>query len=106
MNSNDMKKRLYAELQVKIEREYGDYMDSLYHLSVEDVIGNSYKTVIMSEFKGILENSSMESLGLAELEKIIQIDNLLEKLYNKWIGFDSDEIEVYKEFVFGNWDFS
>lgn len=105
MSSKDMKKKLCAELQVKVEREYADYIDSLYHMLVEDVVKKSYKTVVMRECKGVLGSNVMESLELEKLEQIIQIDNLLEKLYNRWRVCDSDETDLYKEFVFKNWEF-
>ena len=81
MSSKDMKKKLCAELQ------------------------KSYKTVVMRECRGVLGSNVMESLELEKLEQIIQIDNLLEKLYNRWRVCDSDETDFYKEFVFKNWEF-
>ena len=95
---------LLAQLDNKIHREHDAYKQNLYRMTVDEVIQNSYKTVMFNEFVYILENYAGDMLENWQIELLLTVENLLELLYADWINFDSEEGDVYKEFVFGYWN--
>lgn len=95
---------LIAQLMDKIQSEYDVYIEKLRHLSVDEIIEKAYKTSMIKEFKCCIENSDYEITDIELIRYLIQYDNLLENLYEDWKKYDSDEFEIYKEFVFGYWN--
>ena len=105
MENNINKLDLLAQLQDKINGEYDEYKQNLYRMTVEEVILNSYKTVMLNEFKEIINRFAGDYYEDWQLKKLLKVENLLELLYADWIEFDSDEQDIYKEFIFGGyWD--
>ena len=98
------KLNLAAQLTEKVQKEYDVYIESLYRMVVDEVINNSYKTVMMNELKILIEKYSCELLEEWQIELLLNIENLLETLFYNWIHFDSTEEDIYKEFVFGYWN--
>ena len=101
---NENKLCLLEQLNMKIHTEHNRYTESLYRMDVDDVIQNSYKTVMMNEFMCILENDTGDMFEDWQIELLLKVENLLETLYRDWVDFDSDESEIFKEFVFGFWN--
>lgn len=95
---------LIALLKDKITKEYDVYIEELRHKTVDEVIENSYKTTMLKEFKTCLESYTQFHLEDYQIKLLIGASNILEKLYEHWLTYDSDEFEIYKEFVFEFWD--
>lgn len=102
----DNAKVLYAELQEKVGREYNEYIKSLHDMTADEIIEKSYETVMLQEFKTVIEKRAENRFGIDQLHRLLQIDNVLDTLYQDWLQFDSDEMDVYEEFVLGYWDFT
>lgn len=100
----DNKLCLLAQLNDKIHSEYSAYRDELYHMTLDEAVQNSYKTVMMNEFMCILENYTGDILEDEQIKILLKKKNLLELLYQDWLKFDSAENDIYKEFVFGYWN--
>lgn len=95
---------LIALLKDKITKEYDVYIEELRHKTVDEVIENSYKTTMLKEFKTCLESYTQFHLEDYQIKLLIGASNILERLYDHWLTYDSDEFEIYKEFVFEFWD--
>ena len=95
---------LIALLKDKITKEYDVYIEELRHKTVDEVIENSYKTTMLKEFKTCLESYTQFHLEDYQIKLLIGASNILERLYDHWLTYDSDEFEIYKEFVFDFWD--
>ena len=97
---------LIALLKDKVTKEYDVYIEELRHKAIDEVIENSYKTTMFKEFKTCFENYTQLHLENYQIKLLIRTSNILERLYEHWKTYDSDEFEIYKEFVFEfwNWD--
>ena len=95
---------LIAQLQEKIQKEYDGYLEELRHQTVDEIIENSYKTAMLKEFVTCFENYSDELTDINFIKYLLQYNNLLENLYEDWKKYDSDEFEIYKEFVLYFWN--
>ena len=54
------KNGLLAQLENKVNKEYTDYINSLYDLDAGEIIKSSYKTIMLRSFKNILSYDSGE----------------------------------------------
>ena len=101
------KNGLLAQLENKVNKEYTDYINSLYDLDAEEIIDCSYKTIMLESFKNILSYDSGEYFDEWKISNLLEVENLLELLYTDWLRFADSVYDEYREFVFGywNWDY-
>lgn len=97
------KNGLLAQLENKVNKEYTDYINSLYDLDAEEIIECSYKTIVLGSFKNIISYDSDAHLDEWQIAKLLEVENLLELLYADWLRFADSVYDEYKEFVFGYW---
>lgn len=97
------KNGLLAQLENKVNKEYTDYINSLYDLDAEEIIECSYKTIMLGSFKNILSYDSGEYFDEWKISNLLEVENLLELLYADWLRFADSVYDEYKEFVFGYW---
>ena len=102
----DGKNTLLKQLGNKINKEYTDYINSLYDLDAEEIIECSYKTVMLKSFKNIISYDSDAHLDEWQIAKLLKVENLLELLYADWLKYDDSEYAILGEFVFGYWDWN
>lgn len=99
-----MKDELMKRLIAKIDIEWQEYLQKVYKLPIEQVVLEcSYKTIILEEFKGILEMYTENYFAEEQIEKMLQVDNLLEAIYVDWIRYDDDCESEYTHFIFDYW---
>lgn len=99
------KNSLYAQLMLKIHTELFAYKEILYRMTVDEVINEAYKFTMLKEFVKCFEVFSKDYLTNEQFKNLLNVkDNLLEILYNDWINYDSEEQSIYKEFIFGYWN--
>lgn len=94
------------QLEDKVNKEYTDYINSLYDLDAEEIIECSYKTVMLKRFKNIISYDSDAHLDEWQIAKLLEVENLLELLYADWLKHDDSEYDILGEFVFGYWDWN
>lgn len=94
------------QLEDKVNKEYTDYINSLYDLDAEEIIECSYKTVMLKRFKNIISYDSDAHLDEWQIAKLLEVENLLELLYADWLKYDDSEYDILGEFVFGYWDWN
>ena len=101
-------KCLVAQLQEKIDKEFDVYKEKLRHQTVDEIIDNSYKTAMLKEFIVCFHsNYEIEDhFNISQIKQLLKFSNILETLYEHWITYDSDEFEIYKEFVFVYWNWN
>ena len=97
---------LITQLQEKIHKEFDIYKENLRHQTVDEIIENSYKTAMLEEFL-VCFYSDYEikyHFNISQIKLLLNFPNILETLYTHWTTYDSDEFEIYNEFVFNYWD--
>ena len=97
------KNGLLAQLENKVNKEYMDYINSLYDLDAGEIIKSSYKTIIFEEFKNILAYDAATYFDEWKISNLLEVENLLELLYIDWLKFEDSVYDEYREFVFGYW---
>lgn len=97
------KDSLYAQLMLKIHQELFSYKESLYRMTVDEVIEEAYKLTMFKEFICVFETFATNYLNITQLKDILKISNILESLYEHWLHYVSEEQEIYHEFIFGVW---
>lgn len=100
------KNGLLAQLENKVNKEYMDYINSLYDLDAGEIIKSSYKTIIFEEFKNILAYDAATYFDEWKISNLLEVENLLELLYADWLKYDDSEYDILGEFVFGYWDWN
>lgn len=100
------KNGLLSQLENKVNKEYTDYINSLYDLDAEEIIKCSYKTIMLENFKNIISYDSDSHLDECQIAKLLRVENLLELLYADWLKYDDSEYDILGEFVFGYWDWN
>jgi hypothetical protein len=96
---------LYEQLMEKLQKEMQDYKEKLQDMTVDEVINEAYKFTMLKEFVKCFEVFSKDYLTNEQFKNLLNVkDNLLEILYNDWINYDSEEQSIYKEFIFGYWN--
>lgn len=102
------KECLNAQLKEKIQKEYDIYIEKLRHMTTDEIIENSYKTAMLKEFVTCFENNfNLDNhLTDCQIKLLLNFSNILETLYTHWLTYDSDEFEIYEEFVFGYWNWN
>ena len=94
------KESLKAQLIDKVEQELTDFRRYLYVLTVDEVLNSAYKFTMFEEFVLVFRNFANNYLSKDRMKRFLQKDNLLESIYTEWKKYDSDEQEIYKDFIF------
>ena len=92
------------EKQEKIDKEFDVYKENLRHQTVDEIIENSYKTAMLKEFVTCFKNSSDKITDIKFIKYLLRYEDLLENLYEDWTKYDSDEFEIYEEFILYYWN--
>lgn len=102
------KQSLLSQLKEKIQKEFDIYKEELRHMTTDEIIENSYKTAMLKEFICCFTDGyyELDELTEKQISLLIKKEDILETLYTHWTTYDSDEFEIYKEFVFGYWDWN
>lgn len=95
---------LYARLMMKLQCELFSYKETLYRMTVDEVMDEAYKLTMLKEFVKIFELYSKERLNAKQFNFFLRMDNALEYLYDVWLGYDSDERVVFADFLFKGWN--
>lgn len=80
-----MVERLEEQIYKKIDKEYNDFINEMFKLSKEEIINNSYKIAVITEFK---EFSINVDCNILELKALSQEPNLLQSFYGNWLKYD------------------
>lgn len=95
---------LYARLMMKLQCELFSYKEILYRMTVDEVMDEAYKLTMLKEFVKIFETQSKETLNVEQFNFFLRMDNALEYLYATWLGYDSNEREIFADFLFEGWN--
>lgn len=95
---------LYARLIMKLHCELFSYKEKLYRMIVDEVIEEAYKLTMLKEFVKIFETQSKENLNSKQFNFFLRMDNALEYLYEVWLAEDTNEREIYADFLFKDWN--
>lgn len=95
---------LYARLIMKLQCELFSYKEKLYRMTVDEVMNEAYKLTMLREFVKVFETQAKERLNAKQVNFFLRMDNALEYLYEVWLGDDSNEQEIYADFLFTNWN--
>ena len=95
---------LYARLIMKLHCELFSYKEKLYRMNVDEVIEEAYKLTMLKEFVKIFETQSKENLNSKQFNFFLRMDNALEYLYDVWLAEDTNEREIYADYLFKNWN--
>lgn len=106
---------LYREKQGLLELlyrknadEYITFKEQLRDYDVDTLISAdlAYEIVTKKDFMLIIEWCGEDFLTIEQIKKLLNVENLLEILYDDWLKYDDDGVidGVYKEFIFGFWD--
>ena len=98
------KKSLKAQLLDKLNKEFDNFKEILHSLTVDEVIELAYKYVMFKEFICVFESFADTHLSKSRIINFLNQNNLLDSLYNEWMRYESEEQEIYKEFIFGVYD--
>lgn len=97
-NRSDQENCLKAALGSKLALEYLQFKRRMVLLSPEDVFANAYKIDIYINFyEALLEMA--ESFSMQELEQLVPVPDLLEKLYEGWLKIPDSQQEEIREFL-------
>lgn len=81
----------------KIEQELFDYkQDLIKNNTPEKIVEQSYETMIKDYISDII---SYKTFDINELRALLKIDNILNKLYNKYINSECNLLDVLKDNV-------
>ena len=97
---------LYARLMMKLQCELFSYKEKLYRMTVDDVMDEAYKLTMLKEFVKVFEWYAKEELNVNQFNFYLRMDNVLQFLYDAWLAHESEEQEIYKRFLFEDWDWS
>ena len=97
---------LYARLITKLHSELFSYKEKLYRMTVDEVMNEAYKLTMFKEFVKIFETQSNKVLNAEQFNFFLRMNNVLEFLYDAWLTHDSNEGEIYANFLFKGWDWS
>lgn len=97
---------LYARLMMKLQCELFSYKETLYRMTVDEVMDEAYKLTMLKEFVKVFEWYAKEELNVNKFNFYLRMDNVLQFLYDAWLAHDSEEQEIYKRFLFEGWDWS
>lgn len=97
---------LYARLMMKLQCELFSYKETLYRMTVDEVMGEAYKLTMLKEFIKVFEWYAKEELNANQFNFYLRMDNALQFLFESWLAHDSEEQEIYKRFLFEGWDWS
>lgn len=97
---------LYARLIMKLQCELFSYKETLYRMTVDEVMDEAYKLTMLKEFVKVFEWYAKEELNVNQFNFYLRMDNVLQFLYNAWLARESEEQEIYKRFLFEGWDWS
>ena len=95
---------LYARLMMKLQCELFSYKETLYRMTVDEVMEEAYKLTMLKEFVKVFESKSKETLNAEQFNFYLRMDNALEYLYDVWLGEDTNEREIYADFLFKDWN--
>jgi hypothetical protein len=91
---------------MKLQCELFSYKEKLYRMTVDEVMNEAYKLTMFKEFVKIFETQSNKVLNAEQFNFFLRMNNVLEFLYNAWLTHDSNEGEIYANFLFKGWDWS
>ena len=97
---------LYARLMIKLQCELFSYKETLYRMTVDEVMDEAYKLTMLKEFVNVFECYAKEELNANQFHFYLRMNNALQFLYDAWLAHDSEEQEIYKRFLFEGWDWS
>lgn len=80
-----MVEHLEEQIYKKIDKEYNDFINEMLKLSKEEIINNSYKIAVITEFK---EFSINVDSNILDLKALSQEPNLLQTFYRNWLKYD------------------
>lgn len=89
-----MVEHLEEQIYKKIDKEYNDFINEMLKLSKEEIINNSYKIAVITEFK---EFSINIDCNLIELKALSQEPNLLQTFYRNWLKYDDVSLSYVTE---------
>ena len=88
-----MKKSYREDVIEKAEKEFHDFIEDIRETDeIEQAINKAYEITIKQELLDLLEYDMVEN-GLynkSDIEKMLEIDNILDYLYNEWLDFDGN----------------
>ncbi len=87
-----------AFVKIKVQKEYDDFVERLSKRSVYEVVSEAYTIVIKSEILSLLLNDGLEN---KVLEKLKDLDNIIDIIYYAWLKADltnNDDLKlvIYK----------
>lgn len=80
-----MIENLEKQIYKKLDKEYDNFISEMLKLSKEEIINNSYKIAVITEFK---EFSINVDCNILELKALSQEPNLLQSFYGNWLKYD------------------
>lgn len=98
------KQKLMDELNKKMNKEWDEYLQNVYKLPIERVVLDcSYKTIMLEEFKNLISMDGEKYLSEKQIEKMLQLNDLLNTLYSYWLKVEDCCEDEYIRFIFDNW---
>ena len=89
-----MVEHLEEQIYKKIDKEYNDFINEMLKLSKEEIINNSYKIAVITEFK---EFSINVDCNILELKALSQEQNILQSFYRNWLKYDDVSLSYVTE---------
>lgn len=89
-----MVEHLEEQIYKKIDKEYNDFINEMLKLSKEEIINNSYKIAVITEFK---EFSINVDSNILDLKALSQEPNLLQTFYRNWLKYDDVSLSYVTE---------
>ena len=89
-----MIENLEKQIYKKLDKEYDNFISEMLKLSKEEIINNSYKIAVITEFK---EFSINVDCNILELKALSQEQNILQSFYRNWLKYDDVSLSYVTE---------
>lgn len=80
----------------RIHAEHAEWLAELKQKPADEIIGKAYEICYREEFISILENYNFTD---EEIEKLMQLHNILDILYDEWLKTDASVCQMLKDVV-------